>query len=62
MSRIYGKTLPFSSENGSLAQPKARTDFYTCLFTVSTLRYNLPTAVKLAPTLNTFKKAAKEVF
>ena len=53
-----------SSEDGSLAQPKASTAFYTVSFTFPApkLWNSLPTAVKLAPSLNTFKRAAKEVF
>ena len=53
-----------SSKDDSLAQPKARTAFYTGSFTFPApkLWNNLPTAVKLAPSLNTFKRAAKEVF
>ena len=60
-AQINNRTLR-SSEDGSLAQPKARTAFYTGSFTFSTpkLLSILPTAVKLAPFLNAFKRAAKE--
>ena len=53
-----------SSEDGSLAQPKARTAFYTGSLTFSApkLWNSLHTAVKLTPSLNAFKKAAKEAF
>ena len=53
-----------SSEDGSLEQTKARTAFYACSFTFSApkLWNSLPTAVKLAPSLNAFKRTAKKVF
>ena len=62
-AQINNRTLR-SSEDGSLAQPKARTAFYTGSFTFSApkLWNSLPKAVKLAPSLNAFKRAAKEVF
>ena len=62
-AQINNRTLR-SSEDGSLAQQKARTAFYTGSFTFSAQKLwnSLPTAVKLAPSLNAFKKAAKEVF
>ena len=62
-AQINNRTLR-SSEDGSLAQPKARTAFFTGAFTFSApkLWNSLPTAVKLAPFLNAFKRAAKEVF
>ena len=62
-AQINNRTLR-SSEDGFLAQPKARAAFYTGYFTFSApkLWNNLHTAVKLAPSLNALKRAAKEVF
>ena len=60
-AQINDRTLR-SSDDGSLAQPKARTAFYTGSFAFSApkLWNSLPTAVKLAPSLNAFKRAAKK--
>ena len=62
-AQINNSTLR-SSEDGSVAQPKGRITFYAGSFTFSVpkLWNSLPTAVQLAPSLNAFKRAAKEVF
>ena len=62
-AQINDRTLR-TSEDGSLAQPKARTAFYTGSFTFPApkLWNSLPTAVKLVPSLTAFKRAAKGVF
>ena len=62
-AQINNRTLR-SSEDGSLAQPKARTAFYTGSFTFSApkLWNSLLTAVKLAPFLNCIQKSCQKVF
>ena len=51
-----------SSENGSLILPKTRTAIYTGSFAFSApkLWNTCPTAVRLAPSLNEFKRIVKE--
>ena len=60
-AQINNRTLR-SFDDDSLAQPKVRTAFYTGSFTFSAPKVwnSLPTAVKLAPSLNAFKRAAEK--
>ena len=59
----YNRNLR-SSENGSLMVPKTRTSFYTKSFSVSApkLWNSYPTSVKQVTSLNTFKRAVKQIF